>query len=88
MLVGVGLAIAGVKGDVLRCTLERCTEAEELAVGTPASTFLRFFAEVTQIGNGLFPEDLGVLHRVDQGINEAVEPLLADDAEVAVEFFP
>ena len=71
MLVGVGLAVAGVAGDVLRCALKRCTEAEE-PVGTPASTFLGFFAEIAQIGNRLFTEDLGVLLELTR---ESTRPL-------------
>ena len=85
VLIGVGLAIAGVEGDVLGGTLKWSAEAEQLAVGTPASALLSFFADVAQVGNGFFPEHLGVLHAVDQRIHQPLEALGGDDVEVARE---
>ena len=60
VLIGEGLAIGGVKSDVLRSTLERSAEAEQLAVRAPPCAFLRLFSEVPQERNGLFSEGLGV----------------------------
>ena len=85
MLIGEGLAVAGVKGDVLRCTLERGAEAEQLAVGAPAGALLGFLADVPQVGHGLLAEHLGVLHGVDQRIHQALQALGGDDVEVAGE---
>ena len=88
MLVGEGLAVGGVKGDVLGRAFKRSAEAEQLAVGSPAGALLGFFAEVAEVGNGFLAEHLGVFAGVDQGIHQALEPLGADDVEVAREFFP
>ena len=86
MLVGKGLAVGGVEGDVLRCAIEGGTEVEQLAVGAPASTFLSFRAEIAQVGNGFLTEGLGVFRGVHQHIHQAIEALVAEDGKRLPEF--
>ena len=81
MLVGKGLAVGGVEGDVLRCAIERGAEVEQLAVGAPAGTFLSFRSEIPQVGNGFLSEGLGVFRGIHQHIHKTVEALVAEDRE-------
>ena len=85
MLVSQGLAVGGVKGEVLRRSIKWCAEAEQLAVRTPTRTFLSLFTKIAQVGHGFFAEDPRVFHGVDQGIHQAIEALLCDDREILAE---
>ena len=81
MLISEGLAVGGVKGDVLRSPIKGGAEVEQLAVGAPAGALLRFGAQVAQERNRLFPEGLGVFGGVHQHIHQAVQTLVAEDGE-------
>ena len=87
MLVGEGLAVGGVEGDVLRCAFKRCAKAEQLAVAAPAGALLGFLANIAEIGNGFFTKYLGIFHGVNQGINQASKALLGNDREISTELF-
>ena len=85
MLVGEGVAVAGVEGDVLGSAFKGGAETEQLAVRTPTSALLGLFTDVPQVGNGLFAKHPAVFERVDQRIHQALQTLGADDVEVAGE---
>ena len=87
VLVGEGVAVAGVEGDVLGSALKGGAEAEQLAVRSPTGAFLGLFADVAQVGNGFLAKHPAVFDRVDQRVHQAVEALGADDVEVAGELF-
>ena len=61
MLIGEGLTVGGVKGDVLGGAVEGGTESEQFPVGAPAGTLLGFLTQIPQEGYGLLTESLGVL---------------------------
>ena len=86
MLIGKGLAVGGVEGDVLRRAVEGGAEFEQLAIGAPAGALLSFGAEIPQVGNGFLPKGLGVFRGIHQHIHQTVEALVAEDRERLAEF--
>ena len=86
VLIGKGLAVGGVEGDVLRRAIEGGAEFEQLAIGAPAGALLSFSAEIPQVGNGLLSKGLGVFRGIHQHIHQTVEALVAEDRERLAEF--
>lgn len=76
MLIGQGTFVVTKQGDKLRHLAKWRAVVEQVLLSAPVAAFLGLKAQAPQVGNRVLAEVIVVLLGIDNGIDQAREPLV------------